>query len=84
MSTQLQIEVVNREDLSEVDREAVISLCSRAFEEDYVLESLKGSTHLLGYYDGMLVSHVLWVTRWLQVRSEPVLRTAYVEGVATE
>jgi aminoglycoside 2'-N-acetyltransferase I len=86
MSMQLQIEVVKYEDLSEVDRDAVISLCSRAFEEDYgaAQESFKGSTHLLGYYEGKLVSHVLWVTRWLQVGNAPVLRTAYVEGVATE
>lgn len=86
MSTQLKVEVISRVDLSEIDYKAIISLCSRAFEEDYesILESLKGSTHLLGFYDGKLVSHALWVTRWLQVGNGQVLRTAYVEGVATK
>jgi aminoglycoside 2'-N-acetyltransferase I len=31
-----------------------------------------------------LVCHALWVTRYLQVGTNPVLRTAYVEAVATE
>lgn len=46
MSSQLQVEVVSRETLSEIERKAIISLCSRAFEEDYesLLEPLKGST----------------------------------------
>ena len=32
----------------------------------------------------MLVSHALWLTRWLQADEGPLLRTAYVEAVATE
>ena len=39
--------------------------------------------HLLGWEDGRLASHLMWVTRWLQVRDGPLLRTAYVELVAT-
>ncbi len=52
MSIQLQIEVVSCEDLSKIAYKAIISLCSRAFEEAYapILAPLKGSTHLLGYY----------------------------------
>ena len=41
-------------------------------------------THVLGYRAGTLVSHALWVTRWLQVETDRMLRTAYVEAVATE
>jgi aminoglycoside 2'-N-acetyltransferase I len=33
--------------------------------------------------DGAIVSHALWVTRWLQVNDGPLIRTAYVEAVAT-
>ena len=31
-----------------------------------------------------MVSHALWVTRWLQAGNGPLLRTAFVEAVATE
>ncbi|MBI4503763.1 MAG: GNAT family N-acetyltransferase [Gemmatimonadetes bacterium] len=39
--------------------------------------------HLLGRLDGALVSHLMWVTRWLQPEGSAPLRTAYVEMVAT-
>ena len=44
---------------------------------------LPGSTHVLGRLDGELVSHAAWVTRLLQPEGLPLLRTAYVEAVAT-
>jgi aminoglycoside 2'-N-acetyltransferase I len=31
-----------------------------------------------------MVSHAMWVTRWLQPGNQPPLRTAYVEMVATD
>ena len=31
-----------------------------------------------------MVSHALWVTRWLRCDNGPLLRTAFVEMVATE
>ncbi|MCI0440555.1 MAG: GNAT family N-acetyltransferase [Chloroflexi bacterium] len=39
--------------------------------------------HLLGSHAGLLVSHLMWVTRWLQPAGMQPLRTAYVELVAT-
>jgi Predicted acetyltransferase involved in intracellular survival and related acetyltransferases len=39
---------------------------------------------VLGRFDGHLVSHALWVTRYLQAGHGPLLRTAYVEAVATD
>jgi aminoglycoside 2'-N-acetyltransferase I len=64
----------------------IISLCSRAFEEDFTLylQVFDDPIHILCKYEGKLVSHVLWITRWLHVEDLPLLRTAYVEGVATE
>ena len=41
---------------------------------------------MLAFQAGELVSHAAWVTRWLQVgidENAPLLRTAYVEGVAS-
>jgi len=40
--------------------------------------------HLLGRLDGVLVSHLMWVTRWLEPEGARPLRTAYVELVATD
>ena len=42
------------------------------------------ATHVLGYCDQTLVSHAMWVTRWLQTGTLPVMRTAYIEMVATD
>lgn len=78
--------VVPAVDLSQVEREAIIAICSRAFEEDYrpYLDAFHAATHVLAYCGGALVSHALWITRWLQQGDGPLLRCAYVEGVATE
>jgi aminoglycoside 2'-N-acetyltransferase I len=40
--------------------------------------------HVLGRVNGKLVSHALWVTRWLQNKDYPLWRTAFVEVVATD
>ena len=39
--------------------------------------------HVLALLDDVVVSHALWVTRWLAPGERPPLRTAYVEAVAT-
>jgi aminoglycoside 2'-N-acetyltransferase I len=49
-----------------------------------LLASFSDATHLLGVVDGVLTSHALWYTRWLQAGDGPLLRTAYIEDVATE
>ena len=86
MSTELRIEVVKGQALSGDERNSIIDLCSRAFEEDFeaLFETFSEATHVLGYRAEMLVSHALWVTRWLQVETDRPLRTAYVEAVATD
>jgi aminoglycoside 2'-N-acetyltransferase I len=42
------------------------------------------ATHVLAWLGTHLVSHSMWVTRWLQAGDYPLLHTAYVEMVATE
>ena len=86
MVEQLHLEIISGDALSTSEHQTVVSLCSRAFEEDMapLMATFKGETHVLGTYEGVLVSHALWVTRWLQVATGPLLRTAYIEGVATE
>jgi hypothetical protein len=82
----LSIQVIPCQDLSQSEYREVVELCSQAFRRDYTpfLETFHGAVHLLGRFHGKLVSHALWVTRWLQYGDLPLLRTAYVEGVDTE
>ncbi len=86
ISTQPRIEVVKGQPLSGDERKTIISLCSRAFEEDLeaLFNTFSKATHILGYQAETLVCHALWVTRWLQVDTDPISRTAYIEAVATE
>jgi len=86
MSKDLQIEIIQGPELTRDKRDNIITLCSHAFEENFepLYNTFPNPTHLLGYQVERLVSHALWVTRWLQVDNNPVLCTAYVEAVATK
>jgi aminoglycoside 2'-N-acetyltransferase I len=83
---QFNLQVIHGKLISETLKKEIISLCNRAYEEDMepLLETFMDATHILGYLDGVLVSHALWVTRYLQMGTEPIMRTAYVEAVATD
>jgi len=63
----------------------VRKLCDAAYVTNTTpfFESLGPGDHLLGVHNGTLVCHLMWVTRWLQPLGQEVLRTAYVEMVAT-
>jgi aminoglycoside 2'-N-acetyltransferase I len=86
MNSAFGIKVIKGKDLSSDEQKAIIAFCNRAFEEELEgwFTTFADSTHVLGYQAGVLISHALWVTRWLQVDKGPLLRTAYVEAVATE
>lgn len=60
-------------------------LCDAAYgtaTQPYIA-ALGPGEHLLGMQGGQLVSHLMWVTRWLQPQGGRALKTAYVEMVAT-
>ena len=84
-SQPLTTRVVNQASLSKAERSAIIALCTLAFEEYFggLFDAFAGATHVLGYHGGALVSHAMWVTRWLAPGELDPLRTAYVEAVAT-
>ena len=86
MADSLCFEIIPADEMSATVRGQVVSLCSRAFEEDFdlLLSTLPGAVHVMARLGSALVSHVLWVTRWLQAGTAPPMRTAYVEAVATE
>ncbi len=86
MNNRLTIHVVQGASLSEAARSHIIALCNRAYDEDLapLFETFVDASHVLGYYNGLFVSHALWVNRYLQVGNAPLLRTAYIEAVATD
>ena len=63
----------------------VIALCSEVFQLDYAyyMNLCPNRVHVLGYVDGRLVSHALWLDRPLRIGEGPWFVSAYVEGVAT-
>lgn len=82
------VEVRRTEDLDLATRRTIIDVCNAAHETD-AFERLfdhfipSGGRHFLGRLDGRLVSHAVVTTRGAQSPPGPVLRTAFVDAVAT-
>ena len=81
----LQVEITATAALEDDSRDEILNLCREAYREDLdgYLENIGPGVHLLGRVDGALVSHAMFVERWLQRQDGRLLRTAYVELVAT-
>ena len=80
------LQVIAAEDLDRSARADIITLCEAAYKEDFgsLFDLLPGSVHVLARGEhGRLVGHTAFVTRWLQPAGQPLLRTAYIEAVAT-
>ena len=79
------IQRLSSHDLSPAITAAVRALCDLAYGENITpyFEAIGPGEHLLGWQDEVLVAHLMWVTRWLQPGDGTLLRTAYVELVAT-
>ena len=86
MDDVLKVDVVHSWQLTTGQLENIHALCNRAYEEDLSLlfDTFTDTTHVVGTLGESIVSHAMWVTRWLQAGNGPYLRTAYVEMVATE
>ena len=63
----------------------ILALCNLAYGEDLteLFDTFESPTHVIGLIDDRLVSHAMWVTRWLRAGSSRPLKTAYIEAVAT-
>jgi GNAT superfamily N-acetyltransferase len=86
MHKNLTFEILQTNELTPDQLALVVALCSRAYDEELtpLFSSFVDPTHILAFQDGVLVSHAMWVTRWLKPGTGSRLRTAYVEMVATE
>jgi aminoglycoside 2'-N-acetyltransferase I len=89
-SAGLRLEVVEGRNLSPDKQAALVGLCQRAYKDDEdedveaLFKTYPDPTHAIAYLGSTMVSHALWVTRWLSANNGPLLRTAFVEMVATE
>lgn len=86
MQQQPEITVAHASEITSSLRASILALCKRAYGQDIgqLFTTFVEPTHVHAFLDGLLVSHAMWVTRWLQPLDLPPLRTAYVEMVATE
>jgi GNAT superfamily N-acetyltransferase len=86
MTSPLTIRTIPSASLSTSERDALIALCTAAYEEPFAqyLDDIGPGTHLLGVVDDVVVSHLMWVPRTLYVQGWGALESAYVEAVATQ
>src|SRR3954468_7247769 len=79
------IQRLSTEALPESVVSAVRELCDLTYDSPTApyFDAIGPGEHLLGWEEGVLVSHLMWVTRWLQMGDDAPLRTAYIEMVAT-
>jgi aminoglycoside 2'-N-acetyltransferase I len=89
MDETLQLEVLHDDQLTPGQLAQIHALCNRAYavynvDLEPLFETFSDATHVIGWWGSAMVSHAMWVTRWLQAGNQPPLRTAYVEMVATE
>jgi aminoglycoside 2'-N-acetyltransferase I len=89
MDENLRIEVLHADQLTSHQLADIHALCKRAYaiydvDLEPIFRTFTDTTHVIGWLGPGMVSHAMWVTRWLQPANQPPLRTAYVEMVATE
>ena len=75
------------EDLDDATRASIIQVCVEAHQEEDFKNLFvyipSGGWHFLAYHNDELVSHAVVTTRWLQPEGQRLLKTAYVDAVAT-
>ena len=87
MSESIIVTSARTEELNADIRAAIVHVCLTAHQDDDFQHLFtyipSGGMHVLAYREQELVSHAVVTTRWLQPEGLPLLRTAYVDAVAT-
>jgi aminoglycoside 2'-N-acetyltransferase I len=87
MSESIIVTSARTEELNEDTRASIIHVCRTAHQEDDFTHLFSyipsDGIHALAYREQELVSHAVATTRWLQPEGLPLLRTAYIDAVAT-
>lgn len=87
MTEPANVKSFKTEELDADTRKVIVNLCVAAHQEDD-FENLfsyvpSGAWHFLAFQGEQLVSHAMVTTRWLQPEGHPILKTAYIDAVAT-
>jgi len=87
MNAAIIVTSARTEDIDADTRAAIIQVCIAAHREadfNHLFSYIpSGGLHFLAYREQTLVGHAVATTRWLQHNDQPILRTAYVDAVAT-
>ena len=87
MTESISVTHARTEDLNAATRASIIEVCIAAHQEEDFKHLFSyipaGGRHFLACRGPELVSHAVVTTRWLQPEGQPVLKTAYVDAVAT-
>jgi len=87
MMQSIPITSIKTEDLNADTQAAIIQVCIAAHQEDDFKNLFSyvpsGGWHFLAHHENALVSHALVTTRWLQPEGYSLLKTAYIDAVAT-
>lgn len=86
MPTQFDIRIRRTRQLDATTRVAIVELCTEAHGADFsrlFFYLPSDGLHLIAYRHDQIVSHAVVTTRWVQPERLPILRTAYVDAVAT-
>lgn len=80
------IYVSRTEDLSEQERNSIVSLCIAASGEPSFAELFvwvpSGGLHVVAKHAGKIIGHAMATTRWAQPEEHPILETAYIDAVS--
>lgn len=81
------ISKVGTSELEEETRSAIVRLCVEAHQEEDFRNLFSylppEGLHIIAFVGEQLVGHAAVTIRWLQPGNSPLLRTAYVDAVAT-
>lgn len=87
MPESITVTAMRTEELNAATRTAIIQLCIAAHQEEDFAHLFTyipvGGYHFLAYREQELVSHAVVTTRWLQPEGQSLLKTAYIDAVAT-
>jgi hypothetical protein len=83
----LELRTMRTSDMEKGMRESVVRLCTGAHQEKDFQNLFSylppEGLRVLAYLDDRLVGHAVVTIRWLQAANGPLLRTPYVDAVAT-
>ena len=83
----LKVTLSRTEDLNSTARAVIINVCIAAHQNEDFKNLFtyipSDGQHFLAYREDELVSHAVVTTRWLQPEGQSILKTAYVDAVAT-